>query len=388
MHIAYGASALMIVVGCGGDMDMEGAGLPGSANVLHGPSSPSGPAQAATGPNRAAADGRWQVSPDRSRTTLLGVDFFGEAAGTDQASVFEDCIVSWDRGDAALSPLLTCDFTVPPGTYIGMSVGVSTTFEVLIDDAVNGLFTDPAAPSGLATVAPTGGAEFVDFVVPGPGGSGDRLDFHTYFTSPLVVTADEPGPIEINLVVDMTHTIEIDVAAGMPSFRSDFVPVPLFLFGTVAEVGKATFYTDLGTAANVLESFPPNTMRFFYGADDQPAFVWAGAATAGCQVGDTPSNAWNTSPSESPVQQDGSRTGGFLGLDGAGSLCWALPQDATWDTYATLFTMPEAGAVGSTSSMSCQRTGSVPDPTSGSSYASGCPIVAATGSATLTLVAD
>lgn len=380
-------ASLWLIAGCGKDDFGGGEEVDGAAEVLHGPSGGS-TAAVALPPPLHAADGRWQVSPDQGTATLISINFFGAVAGTDTASVLEDCEFTWTRGDDALSSLLTCPFTIYPGTYIGLSVEASTTFRILIDDATNGLFTDPSSSTKLSTVAPAGGADFVDFVVPSPGGSGDQVGFQSYFTTPLVIE-EAADPIGISLVVDMTHTMEVDVAGGVAEFRQDFTPVPLYLFGSAGEVGRATFYTGLGTADNTLEpALGFNTMRFFYTADQQPVFVWSGAATAGCQNGNMPSNAWSTSPDAAPAQPQGGRIGGYLGLDSTDTLCWALPADSTWDSYGTLFAMPEAASLGEVVTVSCDTGGNVPPPTSGANYTSGCPAFTPTGSGSLTLVAN
>jgi hypothetical protein len=269
-----------------------------------------------------------------------------------------------------------------------MSVGVNTTFQVLIDDPVNGLYTDPTASSKVTTTAPAGGASLVDYVVPGPGGQGDRIDFETYFTAPLEVT--EGSDVEEKLVVDMTHTMELDVSGGTAAFRSDFVAVPAFIYATTGPVAKATFYTDLGTAANALETpnFPPNTMRYFYSSASEPAFVWSGVATAGCQNGNQPSNAWDVTASSAPVGDMGPVAGGNLARDGADTLCFALPTGDWSATTGSLIEMPEVTTVGATSVVSCQTSTTIPAPTSGTNYAAGCPTITSEHMATLTLVAD
>lgn len=374
------------------DDDDDGDTLPGAASILHGPSAPT--AFAATGEDvgpwlfGGTADGTWDVSPNQGRATLLALNFFGEEPGTSYEAPLTNCEFTWTRDGGSLTELLTCPFEVRVGTYIGMGVGVSTTFEVLIDDSTNGLFTDPSSATLLSAAPPAGGADFVDFVVPGPGGSGDRLDFQTYFTEPLVVGSGEQTSVTVNLVVDMTHTMQIDVIAGAPEFPTDFIPVPMFLFMTPGAVSKAAYYTGLGTAENVLEPGPPNTMRFFYSEPDVPAFVWSGGATAGCQDGTMASNAWNIDAATAPVGPNGPVAGGWLGLDSSGTLCWALPYNTGWSSYGAVFTMPEALVVGSSSQMSCQFGGSIPPPTSGENYSSGCPTINVTGSASLTLVAD
>lgn len=362
--------------------------MPGHANLLHGPSSSSAAAARRTG-NATVADGRWQVSADKGQAKVVALNFFGEQPGTDQQVDLADCMFSWTRGDPALQQLLSCPFEVPVGRYIGMSIGVNTTFRVLIDDPTNGLFTDATAAGKVATTEPAGGASYVDYVVPGPGGMGDRIDFETYFTTPLDVA--EGSTPEVKVVVDMTHTMEINVSGGNAAFRSDFVPVPAFIYGTTGTVAKAVFYSDLGTADNALEApnFPPNTMRYFYSTASEPAFVWSGVATAGCQNGSQPSNAWNISATAAPVGEHGPVAGGNLGRDSAGALCFALPAGDDWSaTMGSLIEMPEATTIGATSVVSCQTSTAIPAPMSGNNYAAGCPMITSQHMATLTLVAN
>src|SRR5262249_30747633 len=147
-----------------------------------------------------------------------------------------------------------CPFDVPPGTYVGLGVGVSTTFDVLVDDPVNGFFTDPAAPTGLSSSAPAGGAAFTSFTVPGPGGQGDVLPAQTYLSSPLVV---EPGwSVTLDIVEDMVHPVFANVAAGTPSFDTS-LPLPAVqLVASVAGAGRVEFYSSTGTALDALMPGP------------------------------------------------------------------------------------------------------------------------------------
>ncbi len=366
--------------GCGGDLT-AGDAVPGRANLLHGPSSISAV------PRRVGdaqiVDGKWQVSADRGEATLLGLGFFGEQPGTDQEVPLVDCTLTWTRSDPALQQLLSCPFAVPAGRYIGMSIGVKTTFRVLIDDAVNGLFT---SGGGLVATAPVGGASYVDYLVPGPGGSGDRLDFHTYFAAPLEVV--EGTTVDVQIVVDMTHTMQVDVGGGTAAFAAD-KRVPMFIYGSAGPIAKVAFYTDLGTASNTLETpnSSSNTMRLFYSSANEPAFAWSGMATAGCQDGNQPSNAWNISASAAPVLDNGPVAGGNLARDPTGKICFALPSGDWSATAGSVIVMPEATTVGATSTVTCQTGKPIPAPTSGSNYAAGCPAIATDGSATLTLVA-
>ncbi|HUS67011.1 MAG TPA: hypothetical protein VMZ28_20880 [Kofleriaceae bacterium] len=373
--------------GGGGDIDSGAGMVTGSASVLHGPSA-MGPAVArSVGGPAQAADGRWAVSPDSGQATLTSIALTGAEPGVVAFAELTDCTFTYDRDDEALDEMLSCPFEVPPGTYINVGVSMSTTFQVLIDDATNGIFTDPASETLLSGTEPDGGAALVPFTVPGPGGVGDELNSSTFLAEPLVL--EEGDSLTIRVVTDMTQTVEVDVSGADIEFRQDFKPVPVFMFATSNDVARTAYYTSAGTAESVLEGdFPPNTMRFFYESEDTPSFVWAGAATAGCQMGDTPSNAWAVSHEEAPADDDGNRAGGYLGLDGGGDLCWVLPHDGTWEAGEVVFRMPEVTTLGETSAMVCERTTDIPAPAEGDTYASGCPDVGETGSATLTLVAQ
>jgi len=105
-----------------------------------------------------SADGHWALSPDQSRVTLTSLAFQITDGNVVTADV-SACKPTYARDTAALSQILDCPFDVPAGTYIGVGGGVLTTFDVLVNDAANGFFTDP-------------GLQLASFTVPGPGGQG------------------------------------------------------------------------------------------------------------------------------------------------------------------------------------------------------------------------
>ena len=359
----------------------QGAGA-SHARILHGPSAVAASTAARmSSPSALPADGHWALSPEQSRVTLTSLAFQG-ADGNVATADLTGCVPTYVRDSAALSPILDCPFDVPPGTYVGVGVGVLTTFEVLLDDAANGFFTDPGSPTGLSTSAPAGGAQFASFVVPGPGGQGDVLTAQTFFTSPLVVAAG--GSVSLDIVEDMIHTAFANVSGGVASFDTS-LPLPAVqLVPSVSGAGRVEFYSPTGTALDALMPGPTDdesgSVRVFYASPPQPSYVFSPVPG--------PSQAWNVSPATSPVDPSGGfRAGGYLGLDANGVLCWALPADYTYAQYSKLCEMPIVSTVGASTTLSCQHMTSVPPPVSGDTYASGCPPITPDEQRTLTLVA-
>ena len=74
--------------------------------------------------------------------------------------------------------------------------------------------------------------------------------------------------------------------------------------------------------------------------------------------------------------------------DDADTLCWVYAADATYETYNNYLTMDYVDTVGMTTTVSCEQTTNPTPPTSGSTYASGCPAITADTTVELTLVAQ
>ena len=354
----------------------------GHAHILHGPT-PSSPAPGLT-PFTASvpADGHWALSPDQGHVTLVNLAF-QSADGSVQSADLTSCVASYVRDSPSLAQLLDCPFQVPSGTYIGLGVGMLTTFEVQIDDSLNGFYTDPASPAGLVTSPPAGTPGFASFTVPGPGGTGTVLSAQTFFTTPVVV--DAGAAVTVDIVEDMIHTVFANVSSGVPSFDIS-LPLPAVqLVPSLAGAGKVEFYSPTGTALDTLMPGPTDdesgSVRVFYASPGEASYVFSPVPG--------PSQAWNVSPATSPVNTaNGFRAGGYLGLDSGGTLCWALPSDYTYATYVELCEMPVVATVGQTTTLSCQHMTSVPAPVSGDTYASGCPTITPDEQRTLTLVAN
>jgi hypothetical protein len=389
-----------LAVGSGDDLSGGGGGggggggmVSGHARILHGPSTvmharPFGGRHA---PAPQAADGRWALSPDQAKVTVVSLSFQSATAGVVQQVMLSNCKPTYVRDQASLTQVLDCPFQIPPDTYVSMGIGVSTTFDVLVDDAVNGFYTDPNTATKLATAPPTGGAQFVSLTVAGPGGAGNVLNQATYFAHPVVVTAsgsvggDDGGittGVTVDIVEDMIHTLFANVSGGVATFDTS-LPLPAVqMMASIEGAGSVAFYTDSGSAGNATLGGPTdddsNSVRLFYDG--------TGAASYEFHPVLGPSQAWNANPANSP-QSGTFRAGGYLGVDASGTLCWAIPQDYTYAQYNGICEMQVVTTLGATTTLRCQTTSTVPPPTTGDTYASGCPAITPTSTVTLTLVA-
>jgi hypothetical protein len=112
----------------------------------------------------------------------------------------------------------------------------------------------------------------------------------------------------------------------------------------------------------------------------QPSYLiisYAGAkgVPQGCFDGAGPKATYAADAAKFMVTQGGQRPGGWLGRDASGTICWILATDSTYTRSSAYLTMAEVNAIGGTTSLTCENTSTAPRPTSGDTYASGCPAV-------------
>jgi hypothetical protein len=264
---------------------------------------------------------------------------------------------------------------------VEVDIGISNVFQVLINDATHGIFTDPGSPTGLSTTAPAGGAAFVNLTIPtstNTDGNG-LMTMQTGFDAPIVV--DSASPPTITLVVDMIHTVLMNVNGSALTFDTSLPQPAVHVTPTISGPGRVEFYSATGTADNVNAGIASSgnestSIRLVYNSASTPIDVWSPV------IG--PSEAWNASPTAGAASFT---IGGYLGLDASGTLCWALPTTFTYSQYAYLKAMKPATAIGGTTVLKSKAVTSAPAPTSGATYASGCPAFTPDSQTTLTLVA-
>ena len=385
--LATALAALTLVAACNGggkkndgdDDDDDGTSptpvtISATARVVHGPQVASSFAFGGVAP----ADGRWLLSPDFGRVTLNNISL-----GTSNGAIaieLEGCTPTYERDAPALSTILDCPFEIPEGTYTNVGVAVVSTFEVAVFDTLNGIYTDSSA--GIVFNAPAA-PEYYQYAVPGFGDPPTLNAATTYFEEPLVVAAGGTA-LQLTIVTDMLHTTFMNKTGGNAVIDESLAIPAVQLLPSFGAPGRIEFYSLSGTAANVLGGGPTDTdfrsIRLFYDAADNPMYIWfVGGAF--------PSGAWPADPATSP-QFEGTSAGGYLGKDSNGNVCWAIPEDYTWDTYLKVCRFQPAANVGQTTTVECDNTSTAPAPISGSTYASGCPAITVDESFTTTLVGE
>jgi len=382
-----------ILAACGSSIDGPGrVTIAGRALLLNGPSVAAPPSGNTVVMQRSGSllsshdDPRWTLSPDQARITILSLNFL-TAGGGGESVALSNCNVTYLRASPTLSQFLDCPFQVRAGTYVGVGAIINSAFSILIDDAEGGFFSDPAAPTRLSRTRPTGGAQFITFTTPQATTSNQVL-----FARPLVVdSATARTGLTIGLVLDGIHTVFVNVKNGAATLDEIQLLPPILVIPFVGVPGRAEFYTSTGTARTALLGGPSsvdfNSVRVYRDAFGVPIYLWSvGSTLPPLPITGLPASAWNASPATSPIFSGNMRAGGFLGLDSSGTLCWAVPTDYTYGTYAQLRSIRPQSTIGSTTTLTIQQSPNVPAPTSGDTYASGCPALTGQQS-TLTLVA-
>lgn len=370
------AALLAISTGCsggGGDDDDGDELIPGTLSILAGPAAPAAFAFGGSVP----ADGFWKVSPDSGRVSLISIGFQEQpgGGGPGHTATLTDCTPQYDRTDGSLTALLECPFDVAPGTYRGFGVNMTNSFEVLINDSANGLVTDADAP----TLFGTGPAEYVTLDLTS---SQPTVGFN--YALPQALVVDSQTSVSITLVVDMIHSIEVEVAAGTPSFRDDLVYTPVSVFASPNGVADAAYYTQLGSTESYNYSAGPtnnDTLRIYYAGVDQPAATIVSPGIFG-------TSETGYAYATDPTGGTGSRAGGWLGQDSNGTICWAAATNFEWTAYTAIYQIDPVAVLGSSTTLFRDATTSPPPPASGETYASGCPAITPDNQSDLMLTAN
>ena len=384
-----------VIGACGGDdggggqhdsgvgSDAPKAAAHGVAHVLHGAKVPS-PVALGLLP-ATPSDGKWLVTPDTAKVTVLRINFAGAAGTNGTGADLTNCALTFNKTTASLATLLDCPFDVEPGTYTGMTVFVGGTFDVTVADAINGIYTDPQAASKLSATAPAGGPASIAYTRP-LGMTGVEQAFAT----PLVVAAGDT--VSLAIVLDAIQTLDVRVSGGGTTLAfGDMNQIPVNIFPTLSTPGVARYLTSAGTAGSYNDSSVlANIVRVYYaGGGGQPLYLMtqqtAGQVNQQCA---TPSPAFPVDPATVMANPGGMKLGGWLGRDSTQTTCWAVPADPGYAAYKAYFTLSNAAGVGDTATVRCKATTAPTPPTPGPTYAAGCPALTPDATATLTLVAQ
>jgi hypothetical protein len=366
--------AVVLMSACGGG---GGGNVDVTMHVLRGAAG-SG-SQAARLAPAGAGSGLWFLSPDQAKVTIDSITFIGSGDDVQQVPV-TGCQPTYQRSDPAFTPFADCTLSAPVGSWNGVTVDVSTTAAILIDDATSGLYT---TADGLTTTAPAA-ADFATVTVPNNGSSDFPID--VYFDQPLDIgtagadTDAGTATTSLALLVDMNHTVFANVSGATATFDTMLPVPPASVIAAPMGTGAATFYSTTGTAGNydagMQTGDDTGSVRLYYPTTaGQPGF--ASFVTQG------PGEAYPLDATKAPV-------GGYLGRDSNGTICWAnSAQDESWAHYSQFCEMSEVTTLGGTTTLRCQQADPAPLPTSGDTYASGCPAMSSPSfTETLTLVAD
>lgn len=380
------AGAAMVLAGC---TDPEPR-VALTAEVLKGASpaaSPSGAAIRSAVSGATAAPGLWAISPDEARISIVSIGFIQPDGGGDADNSLDGrCIAHYKRSDPTLTRLLDCPFSIHSGSYVGIEVAFKNEFEVLIDDPVNNIYTDPASPTKLSATRPAGGPQMVTYSLARETSEGP-FSQRAFFDRPLEIDSGATMP-SVSLVADMIHTVFIDVSSSSMAFHTTIGWPAVQLIPSLNGAGRVEYYTSSGTALNAPMGPPGstnadvNSVRVFYAQPPQPSYIVSPV------VG--PSSAQNANPATSPESGDlGFRAGGYAGLDASGALCWALPTSFRYDSYQHVRRMQSVSTLGAATVLHTQNLngGQAPVPVSGDTYASGCPTLGQTDQVTVFLVA-
>ena len=368
----------------------------GTARILNGATAPATVSKAL--PSRLAAskstvpeDGVWILSPDQVRITIVQVSLWGgPGSKTMHRAELTECTVTYDRSAPSLSSRLDCPFEVAVGSYYSVSINYELTHQVLIDDPVNSFYTDPDSPTGLSTTPPADGAQFVDYTIDYP----DRfqVSFPSYYDPPLEVT--EGSELTVDIVLHGLHTGMAEVTAGeISSGWGGKVVVTVSAGGA----GKSAYYAEeeVTTAGSYREGaiafaggIGPSTTQIVV-LYDHVRPIWIETLSFGGGEGCSPYLPWASPTLPNPTLN---HTGGSVGLDSKGTLCW-VSQHGEGPGYdygggGTLFSMPELDTPGAMTNLSCQDFVVVPAPVGGESYASGCPQIEPEWQTAMRLIAN
>ncbi len=318
-------------------------------------------------------DGRWFLSPDKMILTVTSI----QLQGGPMEPVSVNCSLTYDRSQPGLTRLADCPVAAPDGTYSGLNLAISPTYQVLIDDPANGFYS---TSSGLVTSPPAGGAQYLSVTTNSSSGIGSQ------FPAPIDVGGSAPPPL--NVVVNGLQFFRVEVSSGVVSLgwpgAGDPDPKRPDMTVSVDPLAKVAFYSNQGinTAGAICTggacSPPPlqgvTAAYIFYSSATVPTWIQL---------------VLNGTPAGCPIGVSGAFDGkGYLGLDATNTLGWALPSDSSFTSYTTEFNMAQVTALGGSTTLNCKQISMDPAP-AGGTFSSGAPVISSPDySAGFVLVAD
>jgi hypothetical protein len=393
VKICAAGCVLVLTMGCGSDTSKD---EPNSSvavaetrlSVLNGPTevaTPSAPAPISGAHFRNLTDGHYRLSPQQMTMTLTGVGFIPNDGTVYDSEIHdvENCEATYDRSLGSLVSLAECSFSVTAGTFRGVIVRYNTTYTMVMNDEVAGIYSDPEAPGNLTSTKPEGGGKPIQITDENSGGENNYS--WIYFLNPLEISADSVPPVYV--VFDPTHWIMTTHSSG--TFTAPQMAGNPPIMPAVSAFGKAAFYSNVPSPMSYrtdqCQRGTCMTLLFLYADVDAPVSVtWQDQSL--CTTGD---RALVVS-----YAGDGLLAGtfGMLGLDPSGNLSWASPgeenNDGDIEGYSGVFSMTEVSDLGRSTTLRYKCTSDVPSPSSGHNYASGAPQFTPDGTLSLRLLQE
>jgi hypothetical protein len=371
---------LSLVSGCGKTVSGTASFYKGIAGTAR---------EASPAPPPGERSGTWYLTPDKVTMTITSIALGNEGDFEEEEDL--SCEITWERGSASLAKLTDCPFTVGTGTYTGIQVKVANQIKVTISDAANGIYTNSASVSKLASTGPAEEVT-VDVCISCPAGSSQT--FASNFLTGI--TVDETTTPSVSVIFDPVQwlsTFPGTATFGDQPFTSTNTGIPLV--PTLSGLSKVEFYSNAGTLSSFEQSNrePKVGVKIYYATDTAPLradLTYGARAFSGC-ANNFGTSAWSASHKTATPGGSGNSSdlyfgnGGYLGL-ASNTLAWAFPTTFSYGQWAAVMTLPVAATVGGSASLSYSCTSNVPDPVSGDTFSSGLPSFTPTGTVGLTLV--
>ena len=304
-------------------------------------------------------DGQWYLSPDQMILTVTSIQLQG--GSMDPVAV--NCPLTYDRSQPGLTKLSDCSFAATAGTYSGLNLGISSTYQVLINDSVNGFYS---TSSGIVTSSPAGGAQYLTVITNSFSGIASQ------FPAPIDVSSSAPP--KLSVVVNGLQFFRVQVSSGAVSLGwpdvGDTDPRRPDMTVSVDALANVAFYSNQGinSAGAICTG----------GACAPPPLQ--GVIAAYVFYSSTNVSTWiqlvlNGTPSGCPIGASGAFNGrGYLGLDTTNTLGWALPTDNSFSSYGTEFNMAQVTMLSGSTTLNCKQISTDPAP-AGGNFSSGAPVI-------------
>ena len=304
-------------------------------------------------------DGQWYLSPDKMILTVTSIQLQG--GSMDPVAV--NCPLTYDRSQPGLTKLSDCSFAATAGTYSGLNLGISSTYQVLINDSVNGFYS---TSSGIVTSSPAGGAQYLTVITNSFSGIASQ------FPAPIDVSSSAPPTLSV--VVNGLQFFRVQVSSGAVSLGwpdvGDTDPRRPDMTVSVDALANVAFYSNQGinSAGAICTG----------GACAPPPLQ--GVIAAYVFYSSTNVSTWiqlvlNGTPSGCPIGASGAFNGrGYLGLDTTNTLGWALPTDNSFSSYGTEFNMAQVTMLSGSTTLNCKQISTDPAP-AGGNFSSGAPVI-------------